>query len=105
MNREKHRSFPPAPTSNIGFPNIDILVGPHAKQSAPAREWRMGWPRSLARVREFCEPLRGGLRAECRGLFVPLTAMTALYTAARRNIGHDADVSRHYSVDRRASFG
>jgi hypothetical protein len=39
--------------------------------------------RSLTRAREFCEPLRGGLRAEFHGLFVPLTGL--------RNIGNDAD--------------
>ena len=34
-------------------------------------------------MREFSEPLRGGLRAECRSLLVPLTGL--------HYIGHDAD--------------
>jgi hypothetical protein len=38
---------------------------------------------SLTSLREFCEPLRRGVRAEFGGLFVPLTGL--------RNIGHDAD--------------
>jgi hypothetical protein len=38
---------------------------------------------SLTSLREFCEPLRRGVRAKCRGLLVPLTGL--------RDIGHDAE--------------
>jgi hypothetical protein len=37
----------------------------------------------LTSLREFCEPLRRGVRAEFGGLFVPLTGLS--------DIGHDAD--------------
>jgi hypothetical protein len=38
---------------------------------------------SLTSLREFCEPLRRGVRPEFDGLFVPLTGL--------HNIGHYAD--------------
>jgi hypothetical protein len=41
--------------------------------------------RSLTSLRESCEPLRGGVRTQFRGLFVPLTGL--------RNVRNDADGS------------